>query len=219
MENLLQPPLSHPLTDCMQQLCRAFGVDPAPHESQDMAVTAPIFRIHMPQSHSPATEGYRLPCKDIQDSTQVAAALPHGSRTCGDSSGFSRNHCNFASRPCQKQSGRSASQACQIPSKEEAASGGFSPLACKAIVCRLCVVGLQYGASASLRCPVASSQADLRDNTGCGGRFVFEHHRLRLAAHFFTFRDSVGTASAACSRFFWQRLTLSTGFWLATTSV
>ena len=57
MENLLAAAAQPSLTDCMQQLCRAFGVDPAPHESQDMAVTAPIFRIHMPQSHSPATEG------------------------------------------------------------------------------------------------------------------------------------------------------------------
>ena len=72
--------------------------------------------------------------------------------------------------------------------KKEAASGGFSPLACKAIVAVYdTVVGLQYRASASLRCPVASSQADLRDNTGCGGRFVFASamsKTKRLEAHF-----------------------------------
>ena len=61
--------------------------------------------------------------------------MSHGSQTCSESSGFSRNHCNFASRPCQKQSSRSkTNQACQIPSTKEAASGGFSPLACKTIV-------------------------------------------------------------------------------------
>ena len=85
--------------------------------------------------------------------------------------------------------------------KKEAASGGFSPLACKAIV----AVYVLSDCNMELALRFAALWPAVKPTSGttrvCGGRFVFEHHRLRLAAHFFTFRDSVGTASAACSRF------------------
>ena len=84
--------------------------------------------------------------------------------------------------------------------KKEAASGGFSPLACKAIV----AVYVLSDCYMELALRFAALWPAVKPTSGTTRVVVedfFEHHRLRLAAHFYTFRDSVGTASAAYSRF------------------